>query len=885
MLLNHVCPSKTFLIAVMFVISTRAAFVPRGDVQIFTMTGCTTPDMGDASCPHNPSGGNDETDQPCSGTTSSWTSASDVMNCSVSRVAAAVLLETSGKNTEVSQKVLVYTKENDRKKTLVEPTAQDPETFVPSQTVQISASPVVAEAMLYAFLPNSKISPSVGRNGVVAWDYSIATRAWNPSKDEKESCDPFEYACSNRKPNTNSASDFTEAGVLPSCDTNNHCQQYFPEVSSWYADDVCAAALSPYTTAGSSWSDFCWHSTCGSYALNDELDLVMMQQDDMLTGVALTCNKTMTKEAKMNSELLNGQFYDVKPNVVTDLQYRGANDHKWAQCGLNPGPAVTTPNTQMTSLQCENVMMPVDKFTGSYSDNLDVWGTEYQGTVFQTQTTKCGRLYKATQPYFNYRTNLTIQVKNSLGSLVRTTHELTSDAVPTPWIPTDECAISENDPGCFHFKVESWDTSKGAMDASKITGGKFVLEYPWTGPDENGPDTTDWKTSRKWAFFGGYDIDETWRNAQGYGAVDSTGPQPMSIHGGKTGDTTTREANSVCNSRPLDPSDPPLSTTSTGWLYPGFAASEGSDESSLQDSGFLPSKGSPVLFPSTTLWADGTAHPAAESQSTYSNMMFQNYLFETGKTGQEGFAGVASIGPYMPWYNSDEEDIPVSSRSGAESAGPRPFYWLTNENPAGTAGEAMPMFHAQAFSTTANILVYVLMPTDSVAVIESPQCTTPANVSVMSCSSVLGSNTGGLSVEIQNPNPGWCSMFYETECDGSAIPGIDSSGSTELDAGGSKQLTLPVIPTSTRDFQCTVHVYVGETNVTSQVASCTVLNITPNSTNIYEPELAQCVNCKAVGRGNTTPKKTNDPTTLVIIITSSVVGVAIIAAVPFLLKT
>lgn len=864
---------------------TEGAFYPGRDVQIFTMTGCNTPSgMGDAQCPHNPTGGS-ATAQSCAGGADTWTSAADVVDCTKQRVAAAVLLQTSGKNTRISDDILVYSKRNTGPTTLTSPPETATDVFVPAETVTVSAGPVVAETTLSAVLPNSKIGPTVGRNGVISWDYEVATRAWNPNKAQESSCVPYEYPCSHEAANTNSAGTFTEAGVLQSCsseESQNQCNHFFPDVSSWYPNDECAAALSPFEAsgAGAGWEQYCWHSTCGSLALNDNLDVLWMKENEELSGIAMKCAGTHAGSKHLT---LSGHEEKSLRHDLSGYDFKRDTDHQWSKCGLSQGPAVTTPNVQMSSKECKDLRESSVKWAVMWEyANKNMWGNQYTGTVMQTRTKKCGRLYETTQQDFSYKTNLTLTIKNSQGDFIQTHHALKSTEVPTPWIPTDACSGpgGQNDPGCFHFKVQSWDVSEGAMDMGAVRSGTFVLEYPWTG-DVNGPDVQEWKVPTNWAYYRGVETDKKWWSADGRQAVDATPPQPMSIHGGKTGGTVELEAMSVCNARPTNTSIPPLSSTSTRWLYPGFEASEGAEEGSVEASGFAPTTGDPILFPSNALWADGKVRPSGESQFSYTNMRFQNWLYEQGRA--ESSRGTATIGPYLPWFDSSAEGIPISSRAG-QNPGPRPFYWLTKDTPD---GDNMPKLNVQAFSTTANILVYVMIPKDNIAVSEAPDCGSPAEVSVLSCATVMGSAAGGVTALVKNTNAGWCPMYYETECGGESIPAISASGTLQLDGGANQTLFLPVVALSAADFPCSVRVFMGSegTNTSVSTSQCTVKLHTPNTSNIYAPELPECVNCKQVGRGNTAPKHRMPTGTLVAIVTSSFVGLLSIFGVVWKIKS
>jgi hypothetical protein len=597
-----------------------------------------------------------------------------------------------------------------------------------------------------------------------------------------------------------------------------------------------------------------------------------MKENEELSGIAIKCAGTHAGSKHLT---LSGHEEKSLRHDLSGYDFKRNTHHQWSKCGLSQGPAVTTPNVQMSSKECKDLRETSVKGADKWEHkNKNMWGNQYTGTVMQTRTKKCGRLYETTQQDFSYKTNLTLTIKNQQGDLIQTHHSLKSTEVPTPWIPTDACSGpgGQNDPECFHFKVQSWDVSEGAMDMAAVRSGTFVLEFPWTG-DVNGPDVQEWKVPPNWAFYRGVETDKSWWSADGRQAVDATPPQPMSIHGGKTGATVSLEAMSVGNARPKNDSIPPLSTTTTRWLYPGFEAAEGAEEGSVEASGFAPTDGDPILFPSNALWADVNVRPSGQSQYSYTNMQFQNWLHEQGRA--ESSRGKATIGPYLPWYNSSAEGIPISSRAG-QTPGPRPFYWITNENqnPDSSSTDPIPKLNVQAFSTTANILVYVMIPKGNIAVSEAPDCGSPAEVSVLSCATVMGSEAGGVTALVKNTNAGWCPMYYQTECDGNSIPSISASGSLQLAGGANKTLFLPVVALSTAQFSCSVRIFMGSeaTNTSISTEACTVKLHTPNSSNVYAPQIPDCANCKRVGRGNTTPKHRMPVGELAAIVTSSVIG-------------
>jgi len=879
---------KTLLILAALASVSCNTFLPSGDVQITSMQDCIPPTfITDSDCTHNPTGDNATTISCGGGASTDW--AWPNVNCSgTSNVVAAVTLHASGlRNVGMPGDLTVYHKTNSRK---ILSQSSGSIMFVPEEKISVMMSPVIAFTQLSVDerADPDMITPKMGRDGVFSWNYEMYTTNFIPDTDcsykstSDKCCNSFRYPCGN---GTDSATQDIDAlasenrtggvagGVYKSC-SGNLCSKHFgSKVSDWYPSDECAAMLSPDGA-----TDTCWHNVCPG-EFSDATLAKYVARGKCGNGIQRFFNN------------IAGQFSSkrvTKDNSCVDKgMLKSYNDHaqsvtrcKWKNgATINQGPVnVSLVGSQTINSLKKSYLVDTQKFNplsvigfrapsqmlgilstaaNLLADGLKSpgkyrtkdWVRGWNGVVYQTKTTKCGQVHEVRADHFHYRTKVTVTAQN-FGGQYSETVDIQSDSLPTAWINSKDCDIGGvGAPGCFRFKVISWDTSDNALEISKVNRGRFWLSYPWSATgDVNSKKNPTWENpwedgqgSSSWMYSGGM-------------TDDSSMFTPASLHGGISSyknEGHNMDGNYVCAAtavmRNAQMMSIPGNSESQSSLYPSASRNKSSVYGlSTGDNVTIPPPSRSVSFSARAQTASGSVGAAGGSslqdrmmtQANFVNMKLQNLQSNQAPNivnGSKNTGGPGLTGPYMPWYGVQG----APTREGSTKV-QRPFYWI----------DGAKMFHAQAYRTKSKVTVLLQFPQDNIVREQTVPCNS-AELEWMACSSVRTTGSGGAVLRVKNTGAGWCMFWLNMSCDGNVVP--YEAPSLSLASQNSSNINYRTFASTVGAYECSVSLKNNNGEVVGSASgNCTVVNYHRATSSAGIGVIPSCgVDCPQIGKNKT----------------------------------
>lgn len=852
-------------------------FDPSGDVQITTMQDCVAPSfVTDKMCVHNPTG-NDAYTLSCGGGNATQWSWPGTSCPGQTNVVAAVTLHASGtKNSFLPADLTVYTKANSRKVVSESQTGGGTTVkFVPEEKISVSMSPVTAYAQLHV---DSRADPRMqtpefGRDGVFSWDYEMYTTNYIPDKHcnykstSDECCNPYRYPCGNSSSQQEEEAGFvlnTTVGgvgenVYKSC-KNSLCSQHFgTAVDGWYPSPQCAAALSP---DGS--SDTCWHNICpGQFSgatlakyiargkcgngwdkfwdnIGDRFIHSKLFKDNNCTDKGILAEYEDHAEAVTQCKWPNGDTISKGP---VDVSLVGSKT-------INKLGGTYLVQDHATAAFVEGVAMGwiADGLTNPGHYATKHWVRGWNGVVYQTRTTKCGQVHEIRDEAFHYTTDVTVKAENKFGSFSKTV-TIDSAGLPTEWMYADECqgsngAIDPANPGCFRFKIVSWNTADGALNIEEVKRGRFWLSYPWsaTGDVNNVANKTwanpweDAKSDKSWMYSGGMTN----------GAMFT----PASLHGADsryTGKEHNANQNFVCTATPMERNATMLSIPGNNEAFSTLhaGAKRNANFTHAASKFKVPPVSSSISFSARAQSALGSVGGQGDalndrdlSQANFVNMRLQNAQESeppkiVGNSSNVGGSG--QTGPYMPFYRVS--DTPKQEGSTTQE---RPFYWIDGNK----------KFYAQAYTTESEVTILLQFPEGNIVREQTTACDS-ATLEWQACSSVRTTGSGGSVLRVTNTGQGWCMFWLEMTCSGGVVP--KTAPEVSLAAGNSTLVNYDVFSATVGEFSCTVDMKNNmEQTIASAAGNCSVVNYNRQTESAGIGVIPSCgVDCPLVGKNKT----------------------------------